>query len=71
MVAEGGRSRLLRVWLTGARSGTVETLIDNMPGVADNLTSGSDDLIWVGCITARNAMFDRLPALPPTFRKAV
>ena len=71
VVVEGGRYRLLRVWLTGARSGKVDTLIDNMPAVADNLTTGSDGLIWVGCITSRNRMLDHLLALPPALRKAV
>jgi len=71
VVAEGGRYRLLRVWSAGPRSGAVETLIDNTPGVVDNLALGSDELIWIAYVTARNPALDRLLALPPIVRKVV
>ncbi len=71
VVAQTGGYCLTRYWLTGARAGTHDTLIDNLPGFPDNMALGSDGLIWVSLPTARNALLDRLLPLPGALRQLV
>jgi sugar lactone lactonase YvrE len=46
-VAETGAARLLRVWLIGPKAGQSEVLIDDLPGMPDNLSTGTEGRIWV------------------------
>lgn len=46
-VAETAGRRVVRRWLTGERAGTLDTLADDLPGYPDNVSRGSDGLIWV------------------------
>lgn len=70
-VAQTGAYRLDKVWLRGENSGTVSALDDNLPGFPDNLSTGSDGLIWVAMATPRDPLLDRLHPLHPSLRKAV
>jgi sugar lactone lactonase YvrE len=68
LFAETGRYRVSRYWLTGPKSGTAEPLIDNMAGFPDNMSLGSDGLLWVAIAAPRNALLDKLLPLPGVFR---
>jgi sugar lactone lactonase YvrE len=46
-VAETGAARILRVWLTGPDAGQSEVLVENLPGMPDNLSTGTEGRIWV------------------------
>jgi sugar lactone lactonase YvrE len=46
-VAETGAARIQRLWLTGPRSGRCEVLVERLPGLPDNLSTGADGRIWV------------------------
>jgi hypothetical protein len=46
-VAETGAARIQRLWLTGPRSGRCEPLVERLPGLPDNLSTGADGRIWV------------------------
>jgi sugar lactone lactonase YvrE len=46
-VAETGAARILRVWLTGPRCGQSDVLVAELPGLPDNLSTGTDGRIWV------------------------
>lgn len=70
-VAETGAYKLQRLWLSGARAGSVDVLIDNLPGFPDNISTGSDGLIWITIGSGRNAILDRLHSLPPVLRRLV
>lgn len=70
-VAESGGYRLQRVWLAGDRAGSVDTLIDNLPGFPDNISTGTDGLIWIAIGSPRNPVLDWLHARPPVLRRAV
>jgi sugar lactone lactonase YvrE len=70
VVAEMSAYRLLRIWLGGPRGGTHEVFVDNLPAFVDNISTGADGLFWLGLPVARNALLDRLHALPPLFRQA-
>lgn len=70
LVAETGGYRVLRHWLAGPNQGRTEPLIENLPGFPDNLTAGRDGRYWVGLVSPRNRLLDRLSGWP-RLRKAV
>jgi sugar lactone lactonase YvrE len=70
LVAETGKYRVMRVWLTGPRQGQSEVFIDNLPGFPDGISSNGRDRFWLAIVAPRNKIFDRL--LPhPFLRKVV
>ncbi|HEV2782421.1 MAG TPA: SMP-30/gluconolactonase/LRE family protein [Actinophytocola sp.] len=71
VVAQTGAYRLDKVWLTGDKPGASETLADNLPGFPDNLSTGSDGLIWIALATPRDRLLDELLPRPPGIRKAL
>ena len=56
-VAETGRYRIRRHWLSGAKAGTTEVFVDNLPGFPDNL-SFDDGILWTGAPSPRQIMVD-------------
>jgi sugar lactone lactonase YvrE len=68
-VAQTGGYCLDKIWLTGPRAGQHETLVENLPAFPDNISTGSDGLIWVALPSPRNAMLDLLGSKPPVLRK--
>lgn len=70
-VAETGAYRLTRLWLTGARAGQRDTLVDNLPGFPDNLSTGSDGRIWIAIGSPRNRLLDWAHARTPLIRRTV
>lgn len=68
VVAETGAYRLTRWSLA---DGTTDVLVDNLPGFPDNISTGSDGLIWVALGSPRDASLDRMLPLHPLLRKAV
>ena len=68
VVAESGAYRLTRV---DVATGTVSVLADNLPGFPDNISTGSDGLVWVALGSPRDPMLDRLLPRRPALRKAV
>ncbi len=71
LVAQTGRYCVTRYWLTGPAAGTSDTLIDNLPGFPDNMSLGSDGLVWISLPTARNPLLDKLLPLPGVLRQLV
>jgi sugar lactone lactonase YvrE len=65
VVAETGGYCLDRIWLSGPRAGQREPLVENLPAFPDNVSTGSDGLIWVALPSRRNAILDRLLPAPP------
>lgn len=68
-VAETGAYQIRRLWLTGPAAGTVDTLVANLPAVPDNMSTGSDGLIWIALPSHRPATLDWLHSRPPVLRK--
>ena len=68
LVAETAGYRISRYLLTGPRAGATEPLVENLPGFPDNLSLGSDGLLWVGMAAPRNPLLDRLLPLPGVLR---
>jgi len=71
LLAETAGYRVRRHWVTGPRTGSTETLIENLPGFPDNMSLGSDGLLWVAIPAPRNALLDKLLPLPGFLRMVV
>jgi sugar lactone lactonase YvrE len=70
LVAETGKYRVLRVWLSGAKAGQSDPFIENLPGFPDGISSNGRDKFWLALVTPRQPLFDWL--LPhPFLRKVV
>ncbi|MET7270892.1 SMP-30/gluconolactonase/LRE family protein [Streptomyces flaveolus] len=68
LLAETTGYRISRYWLTGPKTGTPEPFIDNLAGLPDNISLGSDQLLWVAIAAPRNTLLDRLLPLPELLR---
>lgn len=56
---------------TSEKPSALTPLATNLPGFPDNISTGSDGLVWVALASPRNALLDRLAPLPPLLRRAV
>ncbi|HKR48106.1 MAG TPA: SMP-30/gluconolactonase/LRE family protein [Pseudonocardiaceae bacterium] len=70
-LAETASYRLSQLWLRGARAGEQRVLADSLPGFPDNLSTGSDGLIWVALPSPRNRLLDLLLPRAPVLRRIV
>ncbi len=64
LVAEGGRYRIRRLWLAGAKAGETELFIENLPGFPDNLHCNGRDLYWLALISPRKSIVDGIAGRP-------
>lgn len=67
IVASTGSYRLDRIALP---SGEHTTLAESLPGIPDNISTGSDGLIWIALASARLPVLDLALRLPPVVRRA-
>ena len=67
-VAETGACRVHRVWLTGARAGSSEVLVGGLSGYPDNISLGTDGLVWVALPSPRTALLTGIQRLPAGVR---
>ena len=70
-VAESGARTVVRHWLTGPKAGTRDLLAADLPGYPDNISRGSDGLIWVTIASPRDPLVERIQRGPLLLRKAV
>ncbi|TWG97943.1 sugar lactone lactonase YvrE [Mesorhizobium sp. J18] len=64
LVVETGSYRVLRLWLQGERSGEVEPLIGNLPGLPANASRANDGTFWLGLTSPRSSTVDALSGYP-------
>jgi len=69
LIAETGQARTLKLWLSGARAGEMDVLIDNLPSYPDNLEAVGDGSYWVGFASPRSPMEFLMPY--PFIRKII
>jgi sugar lactone lactonase YvrE len=70
LVVEMGKLRVQRLWLGGPREGESETLIDNLPGYPDGISTGADGIFWLTLVSPRKPVLEAL--MPwPFLRKVV
>lgn len=53
LIAETGRARIHRLWLTGPQAGTQELFLGNLPGYPDNLEAQGDGTFWLAFASPR------------------
>lgn len=58
LVNETYRYRITRYWLKGERAGTSDIFLDNLPGIADGISSNRRGTFWVAMFTRRNERAD-------------
>lgn len=69
--AETGSYSLSKIETNGLNAGRVTVVEHALPGFPDNISPGTDGLIWVAIASPRNPIIDKLAPLPPFLRKAV
>jgi sugar lactone lactonase YvrE len=70
-VAETVARRVTRLWLSGERAGRSDVLLEDLPGYPDNLSLGTDGLLWVALASPTDPAVERLLAGPRWVRRAV
>lgn len=70
-VAETGSYSIERISLRGRHIGKRDTMVDNLPGFPDNLSIGTDGLLWVALASPRVRAADALAPRAPWLRRAV
>jgi len=70
LISDLGSYRILKHWLQGPDKGTTEILLENLPALADNINNGLNGRFWIGMISPRNELVDRLSD-KPLLRKIV
>lgn len=70
VVAETGRYRLHRYWLTGPKAGRTEIFAE-LPGFPDNCSISADGLVWVAIAAPRNPAVEKVHRMPMLVRKIV
>jgi sugar lactone lactonase YvrE len=69
--AETQGRRLSKYWLTGPRAGTATRLAEHLPGMPDNISTGSDGRIWCAMVTPANKAADFLAPRAPLLRTLI
>jgi len=58
LVVETGKYRVHRYWLKGAKAGTSEIFVDNLPGFPDGIRRGTAGRFWLTCFAPRVQLLD-------------
>ncbi len=64
LVAETGKYRVRRYWLTGPQRGESEIFIENLPGFPDGISSNGKDTFWLAIVSPRDPKVDALLQRP-------
>ncbi|MBC2934521.1 SMP-30/gluconolactonase/LRE family protein [Nocardioides sp. zg-1228] len=70
-VAECRGRTVVRLWLAGPRAGERDHLVTDLPGYPDNISRGSDGLIWVAVASPVDGLVERLGSAPLLLRRAI
>jgi sugar lactone lactonase YvrE len=70
-VAECRGRTVVRHWLSGPRAGERDHLVTDLPGYPDNISRGSDGLIWVAVASPVDGLVERLGSAPMALRRAI
>ena len=68
-VAETAGRTVVRHWLTGPRQGETDHLATDLPGYPDNISRGSDGLVWVTIASPTDPLVERLMTAPVPVRR--
>jgi sugar lactone lactonase YvrE len=70
-VAETRARTVVRLWLTGPRAGERDHLVSGLPGYPDNISRGSDGLVWVTIGSPYDPVVERIGSAPLGVRRMV
>jgi sugar lactone lactonase YvrE len=70
-VAESAGRTLVRRWLSGPKAGTTDHLAAELEGYPDNISRGSDGLVWVTIASPRDPALELIHRSPMWVRKAL
>ena len=68
-VAETAGRTVVRRWLAGPRAGERDLLVGDLPGYPDNISRGSDGLIWVTIASPTDPVLERIMTGPRWLRR--
>jgi len=71
LVAETSGYSVVRLDLTGPSAARRSVIIENLPGLPDNMSTGSDGVFWIAMPSVRNKLLDLLLPRPGFLRKAI
>jgi sugar lactone lactonase YvrE len=71
LVAETGKYRVQRYWLTGPQKGESDIFIDNLPGFPDGISSNGKDTFWLALIQGPESRKDMDSILPQPFIRKI
>ena len=71
LVAETGGYSVTRLDLSGPSAGRRSVIIENLPGLPDNMSTGANGVFWIALPSARNKLLDALLPRPGFLRSAV
>lgn len=63
-IAETGRYRLWRLWLSGDKKNLKEVVTENLPGFPDNLQATPRGTVWVALYSTRKRLLDWIHPYP-------
>jgi sugar lactone lactonase YvrE len=69
VVAETSARTLQRLWLTGERAGARDLFAQDLPGYPDNVSLGTDGLIWVALTSPTNRLVTMLQRGPASLAR--
>jgi ribose transport system permease protein len=58
LIASTSLCKVFRYWVEGPRKGSLEVLINDLPGLADNINRASDGNYWLALVGIRSPAFD-------------
>jgi sugar lactone lactonase YvrE len=64
LVAETGKSRILKHYLRGSKKGQTSEFASGLPAMPDNLSFNGTDRFWVGMVSLRDWRVEGLAAFP-------
>lgn len=64
LVNETSEYRVQKYWLKGEKAGQAETIIENLPGFPDGISSNGKGIYWIAMPALRKAIIDDLAAKP-------
>jgi sugar lactone lactonase YvrE len=64
LVAETGKSRILKYYLTGPEKGLTTIFANNLPAMPDNLSFNEDGTFWAGMVSLRDWRVESLAPFP-------
>lgn len=71
LVSSTGLCRVDRYWISGPKAGTLEPVLENLPGYPDNIHRSSDGNYWMPLVALRTPMSDLLNRYPDVRRRMV